>query len=328
VYDKVTTTPPSDQAGGENVAQITTPAFSSTPSIGDDFAMGNLFPLSDCDPDTDRALIDIDWDVLGDISTQTLKNDFPRLNEPAPKVTSNGPFLFNNSDDRHVDGVPVNVDPQNIFQLPELPSTALTIRNENSSALSARTQRYERRDSNFLARLPISEPVSQFIATSVIEMIRTYPLMMLRTESLPSFIHGHWYLPSNTTHSSLPEPLVNCMGIAQIFASHNTESKPYLWNLVKMEQRSFIEKVQPLSTIGRLGIYIYTVYIPRALGPIMRDMTRSKSYSMLTFMYQLANMVNRTSITNSPETTFSQLYKPKLCILLCGSLMTRKRTRV
>ncbi|EED19840.1 conserved hypothetical protein [Talaromyces stipitatus ATCC 10500] len=218
------------------MAQINVPAFSSTSLTGDDFTFNDLFP-SGGTTDTVGAQIDIDWDALGDISTQTLKTSLPRLNDPMPKVTSSGPFLLCNPD-----GVSPNLDPENLLQPQKLPSSALTIRDGYSSTLSGPAQPYERPESNFLARLPISDPVSHFIATSVIQMIRTYPLMMLRTETLPSFIHGHWYRPSGGIEPSLPEPLVNCMGIAQIFASHNTESKPFLWRIVKIEQRSFIEK--------------------------------------------------------------------------------------
>lgn len=217
------------------MAQITELAFPSTPLTGDDFILGDLFPPSNGEPNTDGPQIDIDWELLGDITTQSTKSNLPQLNEP---------FLSSNINDRHADGIQLHVDPQNLLQLPEPVSTALTFRDEGSSALSEPARTYERTDS-FLARLPISDPVSQFIATSVLEMIRTYPLMMLRTETLPSFIHGHWYHLSNTKQCSLPEPLVNCMGIAQIFASHNTESKPYLWHLIKTEQHSFIERVHP-----------------------------------------------------------------------------------
>lgn len=231
VYDNLT-----DRISDEHMAQVTEPAFPSTSLTGDDFTLGDLFPTT-VDSGTDGTQIDIDWDALGDMTTQTTKTNLLQLNEP---------FLSSNINGRHADGIPLNIDPQNLLQPHEPPSTALTFRDESSSTLSERARTYERTDS-FLARLPISDPVSQFIATSVLEMIRTYPLMMLRTETLPSFIHGHWYRPTNATQSSLPEPLVNCMGIAQIFASHNTESKPYLWNLVKMEQRCFIEKVRSLS---------------------------------------------------------------------------------
>lgn len=255
VYDN-----PADRISDDNMAQITEPTFPSTPLTGDDFTVCDLFPPSEAN--SVSAQIDIDWDLLDDYTTQTTKTNLPQLSEP---------FLSSNTNGKHADGVPLNVDPQSLLQSPEPPSTALTFRDESSSALSERARTYERTDS-FLARLPISDPVSQFIATSVLEMIRTYPLMMLRTETLPSFIHGHWYRPTNATQSSLPEPLVNCMGIAQIFASHNTESKPYLWNLVKMEQRCFIEKVRPTF---RMDIYICVSYIPKAISPTIEDPTKA-----------------------------------------------------
>ncbi|GAM42256.1 hypothetical protein TCE0_044r16051 [Talaromyces pinophilus] len=219
------------------MAPITTPAFSSASLAGDGFTLGDLLPSRD----TDGTQIDIDWGALGDVSAHASKINLPRLNEPIPKAPSHGQISFHNSDGRHSEDIPLNIDTWNSLQPPGFTSSALTLRGEDSSALSGRAQSYECSDSDFLARLPISEPVSRFIATSVIEMIRTYPLMMLRTENLPPFIHGHWYRPSGNARSSLPEPLINCMGIAQIFASHNIESKRYLWHLVKLEQQSFIE---------------------------------------------------------------------------------------
>ena len=239
VYDAVTTASSvSGQASVEHMAPITTPAFSSASLTGDSFTLGDLFPSRD----TDGAQIDIDWGALDDVSAHTSKINLPRLNEPMPKAPSQGQISFHNSD-RYSKDMPLNIDPWNPLQPPGFTSSALTVRGEDSSALSGCAQSHECSDSDFLARLPKSEPVSRFIATSVIEMIRTYPLMMLRRENLPPFIHGHWYRPSGNAQSSLPEPLVNCMGIAQIFASHNVESKRYLWHLVKTEQQSFIELV-------------------------------------------------------------------------------------
>ncbi|KAE8548320.1 hypothetical protein EYB25_008698 [Talaromyces marneffei] len=226
-----------DQVRVEHMAQITTPALSSASLTGDGLALGDLF--TSCD--TDSAQIDIDWDALGDASAHTSKINLPRLNEPIPKPTSHGRIPFHDSDGRHSEDISLNIDSWNPLQSPEFTSSALTLRGEDLSTFSGHAQSSEYSGSNFLARLPISEPVSRFIATSVIEMIRTYPLMMLRIENLPPFIHGHWYRPSVNGRSSLPEPLVNCMGIAQIFASRNIESKSYLWHLVKLEQQSFIE---------------------------------------------------------------------------------------
>lgn len=230
---------PPDWSKDQELAQISTPDFPVSPLTGDTSTLGDLFSPSNGEPNTDGIQVDFNWDVFDDITTQSLKTDFPQLNDPIPIVGSNRPFTTHNINSPYL-------DPGTLLQPPELTSSALTVRDENLSTLSKNAHTFQRSSSNFLAQLPISDPVSQFIATSVLEMIRTYPLMMLRAETLPSFIHGHWYRQSNTIQSSMPEPLVNCMGIAQIFASHSTESKHYLWHLVKMEQSSFIGKVRSL----------------------------------------------------------------------------------
>lgn len=84
-------------------------------------------------------------------------------------------------------------------------------------------------------RAPIADPVSNFTTNIIMQMLCAFPQMMLRRETLPPFIHGHWYRASTAAEPALPKPLVNCTGIAQVFASQNPECKPFLWNSIKTE---------------------------------------------------------------------------------------------
>jgi hypothetical protein len=81
------------------------------------------------------------------------------------------------------------------------------------------------------------------------QMLRAFPQMMLRRETLPPFIHGHWYRPMSATESALPEPLVNCMGVAQVFASHNPDTRPFLWRMIQSEQSSAATKVRSAGSL-------------------------------------------------------------------------------
>lgn len=247
VYDR-TSSSRRDQAADVRPAQINAPAFSPASSTGDDFTLNNLFASGGA-TDTDEAQVDMSSDTMGfgaaDMLPQTPKSNLPRFHEPAPTVMSNGAFLGTSNDRNVVNGLPTDFDPAN-FSLTEPPWSAWTTRDDYSQALFRPSSLSDQQDSDFLARLPISDSVTHFIATVVMQKLRAFPQMMLRRETLPSFIHGHWYRPLSPTELALPEPLVNCIGIAQVFASHNAESKPFLWRTVKTEQRSFIEKVRSL----------------------------------------------------------------------------------
>ncbi|KAL9095961.1 MAG: hypothetical protein Q9165_001959 [Trypethelium subeluteriae] len=181
-----------------------------------------VFPVDDLlTPD---GQVDMDWNVLDFVAADVLP--------PIPKT--NEPTLAN----LHVD-----FDPQ-ILSPSEFPWHDSTVQDDlqllappESTALS------ERPDSRFLARLPISDPVANFTASLIMEMLLAFPEMMLRRETLPPFIHGHRYRTSDASEICLPQPLVNCMGIAQVFASKNIETRPFLWHAIKNEQRSFMEKI-------------------------------------------------------------------------------------
>ncbi|KUJ22450.1 uncharacterized protein LY89DRAFT_693830 [Mollisia scopiformis] len=205
VYDtKVSASTSTAQVDGEDQAQIDTSDFPPTSLPGCDFNLNHMFtPGGAIDTDESQLRVDMDWNTLG-LTAADLE---------LPKDS-----------------------------LPELPWSTWTHRDEYALILSGHSDPSERPYSEYLSPVPTSDPVLQFTANMLIQMLRAFPQMMLRRETLPAFIHGHWYRPSGTTGLALPEPLVNCMGLAQVFAAHNPESKPFLWRTVKTEQRSFIEK--------------------------------------------------------------------------------------
>ncbi|KAH8596289.1 hypothetical protein B0O99DRAFT_620021 [Bisporella sp. PMI_857] len=250
VYENTTTTRTEQVALGEQTPQGNPPVFSPTPSpsTGNNFTWNDLPASAETIGPSDEAQVTMDWDSLGyaiaNSIPQSPRNTMLNFHEPTTKGMPNGTLLLDRPDGRHViDGLHANFDPGNLSLAKQnQPWPSWPIRDEYFSALSGLTCLSERSDSDFLARVPISDPVSQFTATMVMQMLRAFPQMMLRRETLPCFIHGHWYRPTNNTDPTLPEPLVNCMGIAQVFASQNPDSMPFLWRTVKMEQRSFLEK--------------------------------------------------------------------------------------
>jgi len=221
-------------------------AVEDTPiSTVDVFTLNDLYP-SGVTTSTEERQAEMDWDTLdfdtADMLPRTPESNLLFFRDSTSKGTHNRSLLSNFDDSHSTDNFHVILDTEN-NPLMKSPWPAWTAADDQLAALSGPRSLTERPSSDFLARLPIPDPVAQFTATMLMQMLLAFPQMMLRRETLPPFIHGHWYRPSSATDLALPEPLVNCIGIAQVFASHNHESKPFLWRTVKMEQRSFIEKV-------------------------------------------------------------------------------------
>ena len=98
-----------------------------------------------------------------------------------------------------------------------------------------------RQFSDSLGRLPVAESRDRHSTRFIVQMLRSYPTMMLRRETFPPFIHAHGHGQGSHT---LPAPLANGMAIAQLFASRTSETKPFLWHSVRSESRRAREEVR------------------------------------------------------------------------------------
>ena len=113
------------------------------------------------------------------------------------------------------------------------------------------------RDANGLTALPgecltLLQPSSlvvQHNTSLIMQALRAYPLMMLRRETLPPFIHPHWHRSGTT---ALPEPISNCMSIPQMYAFRSEETKPFLWRTIKAEDEYSLAQV----SISRSQVYL------------------------------------------------------------------------
>ncbi|CAF3506718.1 unnamed protein product [Fusarium graminearum] len=77
----------------------------------------------------------------------------------------------------------------------------------------------------------------QHASRIVMQMLYSYPRMMLRRQTFPPFIHPHWH------QEHLPEALGNCMSIARLFESRTPETVSFLWKTIIAEQTRFREKL-------------------------------------------------------------------------------------
>lgn len=112
-------------------------------------------------------------------------------------------------------------------------------RGKDECAITGSRQSY----SQLLCCISMKDPISNFTANIVMQTLCAFPQMMLRRETFPPFIHGHWHGTESDSAGSLPKPLVSCMGLAQVFASHNVDTRPFLWEKIREEQRSSADKV-------------------------------------------------------------------------------------
>lgn len=101
-----------------------------------------------------------------------------------------------------------------------------------------------------LSRLCTTETLFKQSANLIIEALCAIPEQILRKQTFPSFIHPHW-------DGDLPEPIVVCMHIAQIFASRTPEIEPFIWRTILAEQQRLTRKACifiPTSTRPQLTV--------------------------------------------------------------------------
>lgn len=147
-----------------------------------------------------------------------------------------------------------------------------------------------------LVPLRASGAAAQHSTQFLIRALRAYPLMMLRRETLPPFIHPHWCRQGTP---SLPEPISNCMSIAHMYASRSEETRSFLWRTVKAENEWFLEQVTNcLSSSSCLSLRISNADLLSTFPSL--------------FWGRIAHRVLTTGPTGSPPGT-DDLYDYAVC---------------
>ncbi|KAH8701693.1 hypothetical protein BGW36DRAFT_371332 [Talaromyces proteolyticus] len=101
---------------------------------------------------------------------------------------------------------------------------------------------------------------TQQIAKLILHTLKSYPLMMLRDDSLPPYIHPN--LISSNTENNQMEPLTNCISLVHMISSKAQGSRKLFWRNVRVEcERLYQEylkwsKWELLAAMQALSIYI------------------------------------------------------------------------
>lgn len=96
--------------------------------------------------------------------------------------------------------------------------------------------------------------IQQICVTMIIEMVCAYPRMMTSRETFPPFIHAHAPISdTNKDPNKLPEHIANCMGIAQLFAVRNDDTRPFIWATIRTEMRSFMTEMHNFTKYDTLS---------------------------------------------------------------------------
>jgi len=83
---------------------------------------------------------------------------------------------------------------------------------------------------------------SQRIANLILHTLKSYPLMMLRYNTLPPFIHPG--LISSDVEDDHMEPLTNCINLVQMISGGVQGSRKLFWKNVRLECERLFEEVR------------------------------------------------------------------------------------
>ncbi|KAI9688758.1 MAG: hypothetical protein M1822_001115 [Bathelium mastoideum] len=111
-----------------------------------------------------------------------------------------------------------------------------------------------------LVKRPRMQTGAQRIANLVLHTLKSYPLMMMRHNTLPPFIHP--CLTSSDVEDIRMEPLINCISLMHMIGSGVQRSRKLFWKNVRMEcerlraEYKKLHKWELLAAMQALSIYI------------------------------------------------------------------------
>ncbi|KAK2752568.1 hypothetical protein FQN55_006681 [Onygenales sp. PD_40] len=127
----------------------------------------------------------------------------------------------------------------------------------------------KRPSTSYLSYIAIHDPTAQRNASYILQMIRSFPQMMLRKATFPPFIHSQGFGNTNHPERSLPEPIGNCMSLVQSFYWRTAETKEFVWKMIRKEQCRLSDEAESFDKETLLAaVQAYIVYvIMRVIDP-------------------------------------------------------------
>ncbi|KAL8907100.1 MAG: hypothetical protein Q9171_006005 [Xanthocarpia ochracea] len=125
---------------------------------------------------------------------------------------------------------------------------------------------------------------AQRISDLILHTLKSYPMMMLRDNSLPPFIHP--YLVSDDIENNDMEPLNNCINLVHMLSSRYHGSRKLFWKNVRMECESLYVNFNSMDS----DIASTT---PQRSNPESgwKDWILEESTRRLCVVYQVVNML-------------------------------------
>ncbi|KAI9708235.1 MAG: hypothetical protein M1820_004189 [Bogoriella megaspora] len=203
-----------------------------------------------------------DVDVILNSALDVSDQDFVNLNEeflnwddPNVELTD---FLFPQTDEEAVQYPysgssplvrPSTSSPGQIMQAQQIISPSIV-------SIPAEPTRYFRS----IAQRPKAKAGTQRIANLILHTLKSYPLMMLRQNALPPFIHPT--LISSDSENNCMESLTNCISLVHMISGGVQGSRKLFWKNVRLECERLYEehfklnKWELLAALQALSIYI------------------------------------------------------------------------
>jgi hypothetical protein len=102
-----------------------------------------------------------------------------------------------------------------------------------------------------LSRRRLARPQLQVCANLMIQIFASFPAAMLQKETFPPFIHPRSFSAIPGKEYQIPEALINCMSLAQLFKSRTQENSKFLWKCIRIEHERLWKEVSIGSQLLR-----------------------------------------------------------------------------
>ncbi|KAL2131223.1 hypothetical protein VTI74DRAFT_5400 [Chaetomium olivicolor] len=117
-----------------------------------------------------------------------------------------------------------------------------------------------------LIQRPKPEARTQRTASLILHALKSFPLMMMRHNALPPFIHPHM-MSQSVIENDVMEPLNNCISLLHMLSSRVTGSRKLFWRNVRMECERFCAEHPKWNKWGLLAaLQALSVYLIIRLG--------------------------------------------------------------